>query len=78
MTGRPTRRPAGTWTTDDIRRTVVHTYTVEQHSIRQIAASIGAPYTTVHTILTNAAITKRTRSGTRRRRRGTPTGRAPR
>ena len=61
MTDRPRRRPAGTWTTDEVQRSVVHAYTVERLSIRGIADTIGAPYTTVHTILTSAQVRLRPR-----------------
>ncbi|UQU67410.1 hypothetical protein COUCH_14555 [Couchioplanes caeruleus] len=61
MTDRLRPRPAGTWTTDEVRQRVVHAYTVRQLSIRGIADTIGANYTTVHAILTNAQVRLRPR-----------------
>ena len=61
MTDRPHRRPAGTWTTEEIRQTVVQAYTVDRLSIRGIADMIGAAYTTVHAILTDARVLLRPR-----------------
>ena len=67
MTVKRQPRPPGTWTTNAIRKTVTHAYTEDKLNIREIAASIGASYTTVHTILVNAAVGRRARGARRTR-----------